>query len=84
MKKYTVYECEICRARYRKAAEAKECEETHTVARAVTQIVECHFDPTGNLAIPEALRKSVPTAVTVRFGPGDIDVAKYHLTKVGP
>jgi len=83
VKKYTVYECEVCRSRHRKPVEAQKCEESHTEMETV-QIVECHFDSTGNLAIPASLRKKVPGAVTVRFGTEATEVATYHLIKVGP
>ena len=83
MKKRTVYECEVCEARYPKAALAKACEAAHANPEEI-RIVHCHFAPISNLALPVSLRKKVPGAVTVRFGPGATEVATYHLIKVGP
>jgi len=83
MKKRTVYECEICEARYPKAALAKACEEAHGDSEEI-RIVFCNFSPTTNLALPASLQKKVPQALTVRYGEKSTEVATYHLIKVGP
>lgn len=87
MKKRTVYECEVCETKFRKAEMAKACEESHGDPDPNRiRILHCNFTPseTRNLALPRSLEKKVPRALTVRYGEGVHEVATYHLIRVGP